>query len=176
MTATTITGDRATLEAIPRRTLAWGGGLLVLGLGAVGVGAADEGAVLALTGLWVTIYGIHSFGRLGPEEAEDEGRVGAAIDRARATGELWTGGGLLAMGLAVSLGTYLLGGTGRFWLAYGAILGGLVRMVRGYGDLGKAQRQAARPAVDEAPADGEQPRARRRRGRRRSEDRANGDG
>jgi hypothetical protein len=60
------------IEQTPRRALLWGAGLLVLGLAAVGVGQADEGAPLALAGLLITIYGIHRFGRLGPEDPATE--------------------------------------------------------------------------------------------------------
>ena len=165
---TAIADTRARLEAIPRRALGWGGGMLILGLGAVGVGASGEGAVLALAGLFLTIFGIHSFGRLGPEDLHaPEGDWQAVVSRAEAVNALWTGGGVLVMGLAVTLGTHVLGGTGRFILAYGAILGGLGQMVRGYRQL----QSAARPARSRVPAatqdEDEAPAPKRRKRKRR---------
>ncbi len=50
-----------------RRALRWGAGLLLLGLALVGAGPSDVGAGLTVVGLAVLIYGIHGFGRLGPD-------------------------------------------------------------------------------------------------------------
>lgn len=66
MTAAITAREETKREARTRRTLTVGAVLLVLGLAVVGSGSTD-GAAIALTGLIVTIYGIHTFGRLGPE-------------------------------------------------------------------------------------------------------------
>jgi hypothetical protein len=42
--------------------------VLMMGLAAVGVGDSDVGAGLTLFSLVLLIYGIHTFGRLGPDE------------------------------------------------------------------------------------------------------------
>lgn len=55
-------------ERSQRRALGAGAGLLLLGLAMVGVGESDAGAGVTLVGLLVVIYGIHTFGRLGPDE------------------------------------------------------------------------------------------------------------
>jgi hypothetical protein len=47
-----------------------GGGLLLLGLALVGLGPSDAGMVVTLLALLMMIYGIHTFGRLGPDEGE----------------------------------------------------------------------------------------------------------
>ncbi|WP_437574152.1 hypothetical protein [Sorangium sp. So ce887] len=60
----TATEDRA------RRALGGGGLLLVAGLALVGVGPSDAGMALTVLALVVLVYGIHSFGRLGPEHDE----------------------------------------------------------------------------------------------------------
>lgn len=52
----------------PRRALVSGSALLLLGLGMVGVDSSDVGAGVTLIGLLIMIFGIHSFGRLGPDE------------------------------------------------------------------------------------------------------------
>jgi hypothetical protein len=53
-------------ERRPRLALAAGGVLLVLGLALVGGGPSDFGKFIALGALLLLIYGVHSFGRLGP--------------------------------------------------------------------------------------------------------------
>ena len=54
--------------ARPRKALVSGSALLLVGLAMVGVDSSDAGAVVTLLGLLLLIYGIHSFGRLGPDE------------------------------------------------------------------------------------------------------------
>lgn len=54
---------------IPRRALTVGGALLPVGLALVGIEASDVGMVVTLGALLVLIYGVHSFGRLGPGRA-----------------------------------------------------------------------------------------------------------
>lgn len=50
----------------PRRALTAGGVFLLLGLALVGMGPSDPGMVVTLAALLLMIYGIHTFGRLGP--------------------------------------------------------------------------------------------------------------
>ena len=50
----------------PRRALSLGAVFLLLGIALVGVGPSDAGMVVTLGALLVMIYGIHTFGRLGP--------------------------------------------------------------------------------------------------------------
>lgn len=52
----------------PRRALVSGSALLLVGLAMVGVDSSDVGAGVTLIGLLILLYGIHSFGRLGPDE------------------------------------------------------------------------------------------------------------
>ena len=63
-------GARSEAEARARGALGGGGLLLVAGLALVGVGPSDAGMALTLLALALLIYGIHSFGRLGPERDE----------------------------------------------------------------------------------------------------------
>ena len=51
-----------------RRALLLGSGLLLFGLAMVGVDTTEVGAGLTLLGLVILIFGIHTFGRLGPDE------------------------------------------------------------------------------------------------------------
>lgn len=57
-------------ERSARRTLALGVSLAVLGLALVGTGPSEAGMAITLAGLLALIYGIHTFGRLGPEPAK----------------------------------------------------------------------------------------------------------
>ncbi|AKT39172.1 hypothetical protein [Chondromyces crocatus] len=63
-------------ERRARVALVGGGLLLLAGLGFVGIGPSEVGRVLAVVGLLATIYGVHTFGRLGPE-GEDGGSTEA---------------------------------------------------------------------------------------------------
>ena len=56
-------------EAQPRRMLGAGALLLLAGIATVGVGSSEIGVGLTLLALLVLAFGIHTFGRLGPEEA-----------------------------------------------------------------------------------------------------------
>jgi hypothetical protein len=49
-----------------RAALAGGSLALLFGLAIVGVGPSDVGMAITLAALLATIYGIHTFGRLGP--------------------------------------------------------------------------------------------------------------
>lgn len=57
--------------AVPRRSLAVGASALLVGLALVGTAESDLGMAVVLGALLVLVYGVHSFGRLGP----DTGRV-----------------------------------------------------------------------------------------------------
>lgn len=63
--ATTVADTRAA-----RRALTVGGTLGALGIALVGIGPSDAGMAITLAGLIALIYGIHTFGRLGPETAQ----------------------------------------------------------------------------------------------------------
>ncbi|WP_437596372.1 hypothetical protein [Sorangium sp. So ce590] len=63
-------GQPTATEGRARRALGGGGLLLVAGLALVGVGPSDAGMALTVLALVVLIYGIHCFGRLGPERDE----------------------------------------------------------------------------------------------------------
>src|SRR5262249_27503649 len=51
----------------PRRIVAVGAALLMMGLALVGTSASLAGEIVTLAGLLSMIFGIHTFGRLGPE-------------------------------------------------------------------------------------------------------------
>jgi hypothetical protein len=142
-----------------------GGGLLVLGLAAVGAGASVEGGPFALAGLLATIYGIHRFGRLGPEEVHD-GR--AAPDRVAAIDALWLGALAIVAGLS-----FVIGGGGGGTGAYAVLLGGAIALAWGSrANRGAPARGAPAPkrAEDERATDEEQerPQPRRKRARRKA--------
>ena len=56
-------------ERSARRALTTGATLSVIGLMLVGIGPSDAGTAISLGGLIALIYGIHTYGRLGPEPA-----------------------------------------------------------------------------------------------------------
>jgi hypothetical protein len=134
-------------EMGPRAALlVWGGAPLVVGLALVGVGAEEEGAALALAGLFNVIYGIHTFGRLGPDDAEDEAGAADAA-RAAASSAVWTGALTLAAGLVVVIDGYFvrrlpLGSWAAVPLAVTAV--GLLRLQQGAAARRAAQRAAAK--------------------------------
>ena len=114
--------------------LVWGGGMLIVGLVLVGAGAGVEGAPLALAGLLNTIYGIHTFGRLGPEDlGPDPDAPGDPAARARATSMIWTGLLTALGGGAVAVDRALADAATGPWLVttYGLVLLGLVRVEQG---------------------------------------------
>jgi dipeptide/tripeptide permease len=53
--------------ALARRALTLGGSLLALGLLLVGVGPSDVGTAITLFALVALAFGIHTYGRLGPD-------------------------------------------------------------------------------------------------------------
>jgi hypothetical protein len=59
-------GTEDQVARIPRRFLVAGGALLPVGLGLVGIESSDVGMAVTLIALIVLLYGVHSFGRLGP--------------------------------------------------------------------------------------------------------------
>lgn len=58
--------DEAIFAPGPRRTIAVGGALLIVGLAMVGVGPSDAGSGVTLIALALLVLGIHRLGRLGP--------------------------------------------------------------------------------------------------------------
>lgn len=136
-TTSPLIGDEVPARA-PRRALMAGGGSLILGLAMVGVGNAEEGSAVALAGLLLTIYGIHAFGRLGPDDDArpvDPRDPPPAIRRAEAHAAMWSGGLVAVAGLAVKIGT---GSHGAILAAYAAIVVGAVRFLGGYTALRRA--------------------------------------
>ena len=68
--------DLRLLAPGPRRVITIGAALLAVGLATVAIGPSDEGMAVTLLALLALIYGVHAFGRLGPDE-EPSGDVGA---------------------------------------------------------------------------------------------------
>ncbi len=137
-------------ETSPRRSLRWGGGVLVVGLGLVGVGAADEGAVFALLGLLLTIYGIHTYGRLGPEDDErPEAERRADAKRRASTDAFWHGLLAIVAGIAIVLGNQFSStpeDPSRHPIALLVVVAGLIRAAQGWSGL------RARPAETDETA------------------------
>jgi hypothetical protein len=137
-------------ETDARRTLRGGVATLAAGLALVGTGAEKEGAVPVLAGLLVTIFGIHTYGRLGPADTADEdGRRAAAMTQA------WRGGLVAVAGAAGVVGTSPDGIATV--IAYAALVGGGLVMLRGASAVGRAG-----PAVAEGGDDDERPEPPRR--------------
>jgi hypothetical protein len=139
------TEPRPPIEIGPRSALLlWGGVPLLIGLALVGAGAEDEGAAIALAGLLNTIYGIHTFGRLGPDDAEE----GAASGRREAAeNAVWTGALTVVAGLAVAVDGHLvrhLAPGGWAVTAYGALIVGALRVRQGLAGRRAAARATAR--------------------------------
>jgi hypothetical protein len=112
------------IEVAARRTLQVGAGVLALGIAMVGVGADKEGATPVLAGLLLTILGIHTYGRLGPEgePADDPSATAAWVG-------VWRGGLVAAAGAAVVAGGSPEGTAAL--VAYAAILGGVIALASG---------------------------------------------
>lgn len=163
------------IEAGPRRALQWGAGLMVLGLGLVGVARPDEGAVIAVAGVAITVFGIHRFGRLGPVDRELEAREEASGAAARVTGSdtLWMSGLAVAAGAALLASTYFTRDPSgnRALLAVGMIIAGALRALVARGNRQRRERIAARAEKRAEAADGphETPPKRPRRARRKGE-------
>jgi hypothetical protein len=60
---------KAGLAGEPRRIIGAGSVMLLLGLALVGTGVQEAGIGTTLLALFVLMFGIHTFGRLGPEES-----------------------------------------------------------------------------------------------------------
>src|SRR5579871_5059981 len=89
-----------------RTSISWGAGVLVLGLALVGVGGEQVGAVAVLAGLLLTIYSIHTYGRLGPDEGDaPAGRSASPDTREAAWRNVWRGGLVALAGVVVAAGT-----------------------------------------------------------------------
>jgi hypothetical protein len=56
------------LTESPRRVLLIAGAIVIVGLAVVGVGAGEVGRYITLIGLILMIFGVHTFGRLGPDD------------------------------------------------------------------------------------------------------------
>jgi hypothetical protein len=65
----------------PRRFVALGSALLALGLLLVATAPSDEGMAITLIALSALVFGVHSFGRLGPDAPALEGS--AEVDGSR---------------------------------------------------------------------------------------------
>lgn len=63
-------GVRLAEERAARRFLGVGVTLAAVGLALVGTGPSEVGMAISLAGLLTLIYGIHTFGRLGPVPAK----------------------------------------------------------------------------------------------------------
>jgi len=139
--------------------LVWGGGMLVAGIALVGVGAGAEGAPLALAGLFNTVYGIHTFGRLGQDDVLDPEGSGAPLVSSMA----WTGALTALAGILVALdhhGVWTGGHPGLrpqagSWAitAYGLVALGLARVARARSlETGRKAKVEKRRHMDKSPA------------------------
>lgn len=91
------------LEKHARNALLSGAVLLVLGIAAVGVGYPTEGGLPVVVGLALTIFAIHGYGRLGPEDLPSEEEDAT---RALAGARISRGALAIAVAGAVTSGTY----------------------------------------------------------------------
>lgn len=75
--AEAVVVDEAALERHPRRALAIGGALLAIGIALLGtssgepMGVANPSTWITVAALVTLIYGVHTFGRLGPPESSN---------------------------------------------------------------------------------------------------------
>ncbi len=139
-------------ERSAKTTLLWGAMILASGIALVGVGSDEVGAIPVLAGLFLIILGIHTYGRLGPEDGEG----GTEIDeraRAAAGAAIWQGGLTSLAGLAVTLSTYYgaKSGGGSYVVAWGAMFVGAgrawmgVQALRGAKPMAQAGKRSRRP-------------------------------
>ena len=150
------------VDARQRRALAWGAAILILGLAIVGTGRPAEGGPIALAGLLLTIYGIHRFGRLGPDDIEPESPAQAAATDATFGGlaALIAGGSFVA-GSTSSTAAYLVMGAGAIALGWGQRERGRVAE-----NAAKENRAAEKPEAEERDPDDAPPKPRRRSAKR----------
>ncbi len=131
---------RELLESNARTTLTGGVVTLVVGVALVGTGSGSLGAVFVLAGALVTVLGIHTFGRLGPEDVEG--------DASPRNPNVLRGLLVAVAGLAAALGTSLTGAAQA--LPYAAIVAGGVLATRGgraaRGDKTKPKRPLKKKA------------------------------
>jgi hypothetical protein len=142
-----VTGESALVDdRNPRETLAWGAAILVLGIALVGVGVDKAGAAPVLAGLLLTIFGIHTYGRLGPDgDAAGEPSQalrGAALAWGLGSTNVWRGGLVAVAGCAVVAGTTPEGIAAV--TSYGAILAGGLVLVRGWRSRAAEKEAASR--------------------------------
>jgi hypothetical protein len=148
-------------DASPRQALVRGAGALILGLAIVGTGHPAEGGPVALAGLLLTIYGIHRFGRLGPDDLEPESpELAAATDATFGGLAALVAGGAFVAGSKGSTAAYLVMGVGAIALGWGQRERGRVAA-----KAAKDERRAAKTAgakragdeLDDAPDPIEEP-------------------
>lgn len=84
MNVSSLLRDEAARAIGPRRAILVASGALLFGLALVGMrpsdpsdtGLVDVGMFVTLLSLVLLIAGIHTYGRLGPDDGEKGGRVG----------------------------------------------------------------------------------------------------
>ena len=150
-----VKAERFTLvEQGPRSALLlWGGGLLILGIGLVGVGEASVGAAPLLAGLFNIVYGIHTYGRLGPED--DDSRDAEGTARAAATSMGWTGGLTALAAALVAVDHYLTPGAqgaADIVATYGLVALGVSRLLRAGRRPKMKAKVEKRRRMDKSPA------------------------
>jgi hypothetical protein len=135
------------LEKHARNALLSGAVLLVLGIAAVGVGYPTEGALPVVVGLALTVFAIHSYGRLGPEDLPSEEEDGAT--RALASTRIARGALAIAVAGAVTWGTYAAHDGGERLLLF-AVAGawGISQVIQGR----KLNQEGRRPPPPRAAA------------------------
>jgi hypothetical protein len=151
--------ERFTLvEQGPRSALLiWGGGLLILGIGLVGVGQSAVGAAPLLAGLFNIVYGIHTYGRLGPEDdsSDAEGMHSSGMARAAATSMGWTGGLTALAAALVAVDHYLTPGAqgaADIVATYGLVALGVARLLRAGRRPKVKAKVEKRRRMDKSPA------------------------
>ena len=128
----------ATPTTYTRRLLVVAASLVVIGLGMVGTGSTEEGRVFALEGVGLLIWGVHNFGRLGPDDEIDARQSSEADRRGRAlqAAELAVGDGVIIglIGVAIAASARMFAQeheAGGGVAAYCAIAVGAYRAYRG---------------------------------------------
>jgi hypothetical protein len=144
------------LEQGPRSALlVWGGAFLILGIGMVGVGAAAVGSPLVLAGLLNVVYGIHTYGRLGPE---DETPDAEGVARATRSTTAWTGGLTALAGVLVAVDHFTTGARATSdaaagtLVAYGLVVLGFARVIQAQRKPKVKAKVEKRRRMDKSPA------------------------
>jgi hypothetical protein len=135
--------------------------LLVVGLALVGVGEKSLGAFPVIVGLFLAIFAIHIYGRLGPEEAVERAAVEGAADpdelRTVAKSWIWQGGLAILAGVLVTAGSYSAAEASGGWyvVASGPVLWGTRQIFRGWTAIPRAKKTKAkvekRRRMDKSP-------------------------